>query len=44
MRALEKARGNQTLAAGMLGISRDGLRYKIRKHGMTFARVRATRQ
>ena len=32
-RALELARGNQTLAAQMLGITRDGLRYKIRKHG-----------
>ena len=44
MRALEKARGNQTLAAGMLGITRDGLRYKIRKYGLVFARTRAARQ
>ena len=40
MRALERARGNQTLAAGLLGITRDGLRYKMRKHGMVFARTR----
>jgi transcriptional regulator with PAS, ATPase and Fis domain len=44
MLALEKARGNQTLAAGLLGITRDGLRYKIRKHGLVFARGRAARQ
>jgi two-component system, NtrC family, response regulator AtoC len=44
MRALERARGNQTLAAALLGITRDGLRYKIRKHGMVFARARAARQ
>jgi two-component system response regulator AtoC len=41
--ALEKARGNQTLAAAMLGITRDGLRYKIRKYGLVFSRVRAAR-
>jgi transcriptional regulator with PAS, ATPase and Fis domain len=39
-RALEKARGNQTLAAKMLGITRDGLRYKIRKHGLPNVRAR----
>lgn len=39
-RALERARGNQTLAARMLGITRDGLRYKIRKHGLVFSRRR----
>ena len=44
LRALEKSRGNQTLAAGLLGITRDGLRYKMRKHGMVFARTRAVRQ
>ena len=44
LRALERARGNQTLAAGMLGITRDGLRYKMRKHGMVFARTRAPSQ
>jgi transcriptional regulator with PAS, ATPase and Fis domain len=43
MCALERARGNQTLAAAMLGITRDGLRYKIRKHGMVFARPRVAR-
>jgi two-component system response regulator AtoC len=44
MRALERARGNQMLAAGMLGITRDGLRYKIRKHGIVFARMRGARR
>jgi transcriptional regulator with PAS, ATPase and Fis domain len=44
LRALERARGNQTLAAGMLGITRDGLRYKMRKHGMVFARTRTASQ
>ena len=44
MRALEKARGNQTLAAAMLGITRDGLRYKIRKYGLVFARERSARR
>jgi transcriptional regulator with PAS, ATPase and Fis domain len=39
-RALERARGNQTLAAQMLGITRDGLRYKIRKHGFNVKRSR----
>jgi transcriptional regulator with PAS, ATPase and Fis domain len=38
--ALQKARGNQTLAARMLGITRDGLRYKIRKHGLPVVRAR----
>ena len=44
VRALERARGNQTLAAGLLGITRDGLRYKMRKHGMVFARTRTASQ
>ena len=44
MRALERARGNQTLAAGLLGITRDGLRYKVRKYGLVFSRGRAARQ
>jgi transcriptional regulator with PAS, ATPase and Fis domain len=39
--ALERARGNQTLAAKMLGITRDGLRYKIKKHGLPMGRARA---
>jgi transcriptional regulator with PAS, ATPase and Fis domain len=41
VRALEKAHGNQTLAAKMLGITRDGLRYKVRKHGLPTGRARA---
>ena len=44
VRALEKAHGNQTLAARMLGITRDGLRYKIRKHGLPVGRARAAGQ
>jgi len=44
MRALERARGNQTLAAGLLGITRDGLRHKVRKYGLVFSRGRAARQ
>ena len=42
--ALERARGNQTAAAGMLGITRDGLRYKIRKHGLLLTRAREARR
>lgn len=42
--ALERARGNQTAAAGMLGITRDGLRYKIRKHGLILTRGREARR
>jgi two-component system response regulator AtoC len=42
--ALERARGNQAAAAGMLGITRDGLRYKIRKHGLLLARGREARR
>lgn len=34
MRALESAGGNQTQAARILRISRDRLRYKIRKHNL----------
>ena len=41
VRALERAHGNQTLAAKMLGITRDGLRYKVRKHGLPTGRARA---
>jgi transcriptional regulator with PAS, ATPase and Fis domain len=44
VRALEKAHGNQTLAARMLGITRDGLRYKVRKHGLSIGRARAVGQ
>ncbi len=34
MRALEKAGGNQTRAARILSISRDRLRYKVKKHNL----------
>ncbi len=34
MRALEKAGGNQTHAARILHISRDRLRYKVKKHNL----------
>jgi DNA-binding NtrC family response regulator len=44
VRALERAHGNQTLAAKMLGITRDRLRYKVRKHGLPTGRARAARQ
>jgi len=36
-RALEQTRGNQTRAAALLDISRDALRYKMKKHGLTLA-------
>ena len=32
--ALERASGNQSQAARLLGISRDTLRYRLKKHGM----------
>ena len=34
VKALEKSGGNQSKAARILGISRDQLRYRIRKHGL----------
>ncbi len=34
-RALEKSNWNQTRAAKVLGITRDTLRYKMKKHGLT---------
>jgi DNA-binding protein Fis len=34
MQALEKAGGNQTHAARILRISRDRLRYKVKKHNL----------
>ena len=33
--ALEQTRGNKTLAAKMLGLTRDALRYRMEKHGLT---------
>jgi two-component system response regulator AtoC len=33
-KALEEAGGNQTKAAALLGISRDAVRYKMKKHGL----------
>ncbi len=33
-KALEEAGGNQTRAAVLLGISRDAVRYKMKKHGL----------
>jgi DNA-binding protein Fis len=33
-RALEKAAGNQSAAARLLGISRDTLRYRLEKFGL----------
>src|ERR1019366_5427243 len=44
VRALEKSHGNQTMAARMLGITRDGLRYKVRKHGLPIGRAHAAGQ
>ena len=32
--ALERSSGNQSRAARLLGISRDTLRYRLKKHGM----------
>ena len=32
--ALERAEGNRTRAAALLGLSRDTLRYRIEKHGL----------
>jgi DNA-binding NtrC family response regulator len=34
VRALEQANGNQSDAARKLGIGRDALRYKMKKHGI----------
>ena len=33
-RAMEKAKGNQSAAARLLGISRDTLRYRLEKFGL----------
>lgn len=41
VRALDAARGNQTQAARSLGISRDRLRYKIKKHNLASSKPRA---
>ncbi|MEI9977582.1 MAG: sigma-54 dependent transcriptional regulator [Edaphobacter sp.] len=35
IRALEEAQGNQSHAARRLGIGRDALRYKMKKHGLS---------
>jgi transcriptional regulator with PAS, ATPase and Fis domain len=32
--AMERASGNQSKAARLLGVSRDTLRYRLKKHGM----------
>jgi two-component system response regulator AtoC len=32
--AMERAAGNQSKAARLLGVSRDTLRYRLKKHGM----------
>jgi DNA-binding NtrC family response regulator len=34
VQALERARGNKSMAARLLGISRDTLRYRLEKHGL----------
>lgn len=34
MKSLEKAKGNKTLAAKLLGITRDTLRYRLKKYGV----------
>jgi transcriptional regulator with GAF, ATPase, and Fis domain len=39
--ALERADGNQSLAARMLGVSERSIRYKLRKYGL---RVRQSRR
>ena len=43
LQALEQARGNQTQAARMLRISRDRLRYKLKKHHLNAPRRRPGR-
>ncbi len=37
--ALRQTDGNQIKAAGLLGISRDALKHRIRKHGITIQKV-----
>jgi len=45
MDALEKAGGNQSEAARILGLTEQSIRYRIRKYGMDPAReIRRTRQ
>ena len=36
LQALSKSNGNQTRAAGLLGISRSALRYRMEKHKIPF--------
>lgn len=38
MKALEQARGNQSRAARLLGISSFTLRYRLGKHGISLSR------
>jgi two-component system, NtrC family, response regulator AtoC len=37
--ALARAKGNQTQAARLLGITRYALRYRLEKHGLASAKV-----
>jgi DNA-binding protein Fis len=39
VQALERANGNQTQAAQLLGINRDQVRYRIEKFGLHVGRV-----
>jgi DNA-binding protein Fis len=34
IQALERCHGNQTRAAGLLGMNRDQIRYRIEKYGL----------
>jgi Nif-specific regulatory protein len=40
--ALKDARGNQTLAATILGTTKRIIQYKIRKYGIDYQRLRGT--
>lgn len=41
VQALERARGNQTLAAKLLRVHRDQIRYRIKKFGLDDSRTTA---